>query len=47
MNYAKTVLVTLVVVVFSLTAFAQYGHAAGGSVGRAWVTARPLPIMET
>src|SRR6266481_4730506 len=33
MKYAKTVLLTLAVVVFSLTAFAQHGHGAGGSMG--------------
>jgi hypothetical protein len=33
MKYAKTWLLTLAVVVFSLTAFAQHGHGAGGSMG--------------
>jgi hypothetical protein len=33
MKYAKTWLVTLAVVVFSLTAFAQHGSGTGGSMG--------------
>jgi len=33
MKYAKTVLLTLAVVVFSFMAFAQHGHGAGGSMG--------------
>jgi hypothetical protein len=33
MKYAKACLLTLAVVVFSLTAFAQHGHGPGGSMG--------------
>ncbi len=33
MKYAKTCLLTLAVVVFSLMAFAQHGHGSGGSMG--------------
>src|ERR1039458_311926 len=33
MKYAKTCLLTLAVVVFSMTALAQHGHGTGGSMG--------------
>jgi hypothetical protein len=33
MKYAKTWLITLAVVVFSMTALAQHGHGPGGSMG--------------
>src|SRR5260370_32795263 len=33
MKYAKTCLLTIAVVVFSLTALAQHGHGPGGSMG--------------
>src|SRR5258708_21938665 len=33
MKYAQAWLLTLAVVVFSLTAFAQHGHGSGGSMG--------------
>jgi hypothetical protein len=33
MKYAKTWLLTLAVVAFSMTAFAQHGHEPGGSMG--------------
>src|SRR5713226_1315299 len=33
MKYAKSCLLTLAVVVFSLMAFAQHGHGSGGSMG--------------
>jgi hypothetical protein len=33
MKYAKTCLLTLAVVVFSMTALAQHGHGPGGSMG--------------